>query len=86
MQIEFSEIAKQTLRDQIIFLENIWSNREIVLFLSDIRKVSDNLKKGKFNIYQRYSHNVHSALIGKKHVRDVLQERKRPSDKNSSFL
>ncbi|SEM16846.1 hypothetical protein SAMN05421856_101512 [Chryseobacterium taichungense] len=69
MQVEFSEIAKQTLRDQIIFLENIWSNREIVLFLGDIRKVSDNLKKGNFNLYQRYSHNVHSALIGKKHVR-----------------
>jgi hypothetical protein len=69
MQIEFSEIAKQTLRDQIIFLETIWSNREIVILLQDIRKVSNNLKNGQFNLYQKYSKDIRSALIGKKHVR-----------------
>jgi len=69
MQIEFSEIAKQTLRNQIVFLENVWSNREIVVFLKDIRKVSDDLKKGKFTHYPKYSCDIRSALIGKKHVR-----------------
>ncbi|WP_312177057.1 hypothetical protein [Chryseobacterium sp.] len=69
MQIEFSEIAKQTLRDQIIFLETIWSNREIVILLQDIRRVSNNLKNGQFNLYQKYSKDIRSALIGKKHVR-----------------
>lgn len=54
MQIEFSEVAKKTLREQIIFLENTWSNREIVIFLQDIRKVSDDLKNGRFKLYQKY--------------------------------
>lgn len=69
MQVEFSEVAKKTLRDQIIFLENIWSNREIVIFLQDIRRVSDDLKNGRFKLYQKYSKDIRSALIGKKHVR-----------------
>lgn len=74
MQIEFSEIAKQTLRDQIIFLETIWSNREIVILLQDIRKVSNNLKNGQFNLYQKYSKDIRSALIGKKHVRMFFRQ------------
>lgn len=74
MQIEFSEIAKQTLRHQIIFLETIWSNREIVILLQDIRKVSNNLKNGQFNLYQKYSKDIRSALIGKKHVRMFFRQ------------
>lgn len=74
MQIEFSEIAKQTLRDQIIFLETIWSNREIVILLQDIRRVSNNLKNGQFNLYQKYSKDIRSALIGKKHVRMFFRQ------------
>lgn len=69
MQVEFSEIAKQSLRDQIIFLEKSWTNKEIVLFLQDIRKVSMDLKEGKSKLYQKYSKDIRSALIGKKHVR-----------------
>lgn len=69
MQIEFSEIAKRTLREQIVFLELTWTSKEIVNFLRDIRKVSDDLKNNKFNLYQQYSKDIRSALIGKKHVR-----------------
>lgn len=69
MQIEFSEIAIKSLRDQIIFLEVTWTNKEIISFLKDIRKVSDDLKENKFNIYQQYSKDIRSALIGRKHVR-----------------
>lgn len=69
MQIEFSEIAIKSLRDQIIFLEVTWTNKEIISFLKDIRKVSDDLKENKFTIYQQYSKDIRSALIGRKHVR-----------------
>ncbi len=69
MQIEFSKIAKQSLRNQILFLEKSWSNREIVIFLQDISKVSMDLKEGKYKLYQRYSKGIRSALIGKKHIR-----------------
>ncbi|OBW39559.1 hypothetical protein AB670_04100 [Chryseobacterium sp. MOF25P] len=69
MQIKISQIAKISLRDQIEFLEKTWSSREIVIFLEDIRKVSGDLKQGKFRQFQKYSSDIRSALIGKKHVR-----------------
>lgn len=69
MQIEFSEVATKTLRDQIAFLEMTWSSKEIINFLQDINKVSATLRENKFKIYQEYSRGIRSALIGKKHVR-----------------
>jgi len=69
MQIEFSKIAKQTLHDQIEFLEKTWTKKEIINFLRDIKKVSENLRDNKLEMYQKYSKNIRSALIGKRHVR-----------------
>ena len=69
MQIEFSKIAKQTLHDQIEFLEKTWTKKEIINFLRDIKKVSENLRVNKLEMYQKYSKNIRSALIGKRHVR-----------------
>lgn len=69
MQIEFSKIAQLTLRNQIEFLEMTWTNKQIVSLLQDVNKVTLDLKNGKFNQFQRYSKDIRSALIGKKHVR-----------------
>jgi plasmid stabilization system protein ParE len=69
MQIEFSKIAKQTLHDQIEFLEKTWTKKEIINFLRDIKKVSENLRDNKLEMYQKYSKDIRSALIGKRHVR-----------------
>jgi len=69
MQVELSKIAKQTLREEIEFLETTWSNKEIVAFLHDIKRVSAVLKEGHFKRYPIYSRDIRSALIGKKHVR-----------------
>ncbi|MBD3906837.1 hypothetical protein NAL32_19545 [Chryseobacterium sp. Ch-15] len=69
MQIELSKIAKESLTEQIEFLEKIWTHREIVIFLEDVKKVSYDLKNGRFKHYQKYSRDIRSALIGKKHVR-----------------
>ena len=69
MQVEFSKIAKQTLRDNIEFLEKTWSNREVVNFLIDVKKVTENLESGHFQQYQKSVHKTRSALIGKKHTR-----------------
>jgi len=38
MQVEFSEIAKKTLAENIEFLKKVWTNREIVIFLEDVKK------------------------------------------------
>lgn len=69
MQIEFTEIAKQTLQDQIAFLERVWTAREVGILLQDVKKIVMNLKVNRFNHYQEYSRGIRSALIGKKHVR-----------------
>lgn len=69
MQVEFSKIAKQTLKDNIEFLENTWSNREIVHLLIDIKKVTENLESGHYKQYQKSVRKTRSALIGKKHIR-----------------
>jgi hypothetical protein len=86
MQIEFSEIAKQTLRDQIIFLETIWSNREIVILLQDIRKVSNNLKKWSIQfvskIFKRYPFSINRQKARK----NVFPSRKRYANQSPSLL
>ncbi|GEN76009.1 type II toxin-antitoxin system RelE/ParE family toxin [Chryseobacterium hagamense] len=69
MRIIFSEIASRSYEDIIEFLSRNWTEKEISLFIDEAEKVAEKLKKGKFNLYQKYSHNVRSALIGKKHVR-----------------
>ncbi|OCK51354.1 hypothetical protein BA768_16935 [Chryseobacterium sp. CBo1] len=46
-----------------------WTNKQIVSLLQDVNKVTLDLKNGKFNQFQRYSKDIRSALIGKKHVR-----------------
>lgn len=47
MQIKLSKIAKESLTEQIEFLEKIWTHREVVIFLEDVKKVSNDLKKWK---------------------------------------
>lgn len=69
MQVEFSKIAKKTLSDHISFLEKVWTNREVVFFLRDVKRVINDLEKGKYNQFQNSAYKTKSALIGKKHVR-----------------
>ena len=74
MQIEFSKIATQTLRENIRFLEQAWTNREIVNFLIDIKKVVDDLEEGRYKHFQKSLGKSRSALIGKKHVRMYFRQ------------
>lgn len=69
MQIDISEIGKLTLKENIDFLKFLWSNKEMTVFLEDVENLISNLKNGQFSQYQKYSCNINSALIGKKHVR-----------------
>jgi len=69
MQIEFSEIARKTLAENIEFLEKVWTNREIVIFLEDVKKITDDLENGKYLQFQPSIKSTRSVLIGKKHVR-----------------
>ncbi|MCY0968821.1 hypothetical protein [Chryseobacterium wangxinyae] len=69
MQVEFSEIAKQTLAENIEFLKKVWTNREIVIFLEDVKKITDDLENGNYLQFQQSVRSTRSVLIGKKHIR-----------------
>jgi hypothetical protein len=69
MQIEFSEIARDTLAENIEFLKKIWTNREIVIFLEDVKKITNDLENGNYLQFQQSINSTRSVLIGKKHVR-----------------
>lgn len=73
MQVEFSEIAKKTLAENIEFLKKVWTNREIVIFLEDVKKITDDLENGKYSQFQSSFQKTRSVLIGKKHVRMFFQ-------------
>ena len=69
MQVEFSEIARQTLIENIEFLKQVWTNREIVIFLEDVKKITNDLEDGKYQHFKKSTRNTRSVLIGKKHIR-----------------
>lgn len=69
MQVEFSEIARKNLSENIQFLRKLWTNRKIVIFLEDVKKVTNDLEDGKYLQFQKSTRNTRSVLIGKKHVR-----------------
>ncbi len=69
MRIIFSEVAGQTYEDIIEFLSQTWTEKEINVFIDEAEKIVNQLKQGKFRLYQKYVGNIRSALIGKKHIR-----------------
>ena len=69
MQVEFTKIAKLTLKKNVDFLKILWTDKEVAEFLDDVDNLTRTLKEGKFLMFQEYSKNIRSALIGRKHVR-----------------
>lgn len=69
MRIIFSEVAGQTYEYIIEFLSQTWTEKEINVFIDEAEKIVNQLKQGKFRLYQKYAGNIRSALIGKKHIR-----------------
>ncbi|MCJ8155164.1 hypothetical protein MKJ01_15455 [Chryseobacterium sp. SSA4.19] len=69
MQVEFSEIARQTLAENIEFLSKVWTRREVTVFLYDVKRITEDLENGKYLQFENSSRKTKSVLIGKKHVR-----------------
>lgn len=69
MQVEFSEIARKTLAENIEFLRKTWTNREITIFLNDVKKITNDLENGKYLQFRSSFLKTKSVLIGKKHIR-----------------
>ncbi len=76
MQIKFSKTARISLKENIDFLKAVWTTKEIIAFLDEVEELNEILKSGKFKLYQKYSKNIYSALIGKKHVRVYFRKEK----------
>lgn len=75
MRIIFSKIANRSYEDVIEFLSYNWTEREIDIFIDDAQQIIDQLKAGKFRQFQRYSSDIRSALIGKKHIRMFFRKK-----------
>ncbi|MEC3875750.1 hypothetical protein [Chryseobacterium salviniae] len=69
MRIIFSKVANESYENILEFLSQTWTEKEIGVFIDEAEKVIDKLKEGKFRLYQKYSKDIRSVLIGKKHVR-----------------
>lgn len=69
MRIIFSKVASRSYENILEFLSQTWTEKEIGIFIDEAEKVTNQLKEGKFLLFQKYSKDIRSALIGKKHVR-----------------
>ena len=69
MQVVFSKIAEKTLEENLQFLVQMWTEKEMSVFLTDIENFVKNLKEGLYKQYPKFSKNTYSVLIGKRHVR-----------------
>jgi len=69
MQVTTSEIGKFTLQENINFLKESWTFKEIDSFLEDVENLITELKEGRYKKYPKFSKNIHSVLIGNRHVR-----------------
>jgi len=69
MRIIFSKVASRSYENILEFLSQTWTEKEIGIFIDEAEKITNQLKEGKFRLFQKYSKDIRSALIGKKHVR-----------------
>ncbi|HCR74972.1 MAG TPA: hypothetical protein DIW37_00895 [Chryseobacterium sp.] len=69
MRIIFSKVASRSYENILEFLSQTWTEKEMEIFIDEAEKVTNQLKEGKFLLFQKYSKDIRSALIGKKHVR-----------------
>ncbi|MFY7844019.1 hypothetical protein [Chryseobacterium gambrini] len=74
MRIIFSKVASRSYENILEFLSQTWTGKEMGIFIDEAEKVTNQLKEGKFLLFQKYSKDIRSALIGKKHVRMFFQK------------
>ncbi|MFY7815071.1 MAG: hypothetical protein ACOVRK_07750 [Chryseobacterium taeanense] len=65
MRIIFSKVANRSYEDILEFLSQTWTDKQISVFIDEAKKVTDQLKDAKFPLFQKYSKDIRSALIGK---------------------
>lgn len=69
MRVIFTKVAERTYEDVLLFLSEIWTQKEMDVFINDTENIINQLIVGKYFMFQKSLFNTRSTLIGKKHVR-----------------
>lgn len=51
------------------FLSKMWTRREVIIFLNDVKRITDDLENGKYLQFENSFLRTKSVLIGKRYVR-----------------
>ncbi|WP_210151460.1 hypothetical protein ACI513_09550 [Chryseobacterium sp. M5] len=69
MRVIFTKIAETSYERILQFLSEVWTEKEIEIFVNDTEHIINELIEGKYKMFQKSHFKSRSALIGKKHVR-----------------
>ncbi|KQR91983.1 hypothetical protein ASG01_13365 [Chryseobacterium sp. Leaf180] len=69
MRVVFTKIAEISYGEILQFLSEVWTQREMNVFIDDVESIVTQLMEGKYRMFQKSQAGTRSALIGKKHVR-----------------
>lgn len=69
MRVIFTKVAESSYERILIFLSEVWTEKEIEIFVNDAENIVNDLMTGQYKMFQKSRYRTRSALIGKKHVR-----------------
>ncbi|MCI3938348.1 hypothetical protein MQX03_14180 [Chryseobacterium aahli] len=69
MRVIFTKVAYSSYESILEFLSQVWTEKEIGVFINDVEHIVTQLRDGKYQQFQKSIRNTRSVLIGKKHVR-----------------
>jgi len=69
MRVIFTKVAESSYERVLEFLSELWTEKEVEIFVNDAEHIVNQLKDGKYVMFQKSHFKTRSALIGKKHVR-----------------
>lgn len=69
MRVIFTKVAISSYEGILEFLSEVWTEKEIGVFINDVEDIVNQLRDGKYTMFLKSNHKTRSALIGKKHVR-----------------
>lgn len=69
MRVIFTKVAERTYEDVLWFLSEVWTQKEINVFVRDTESIVNQLIAGKYFMFQKSINSTRSTLIGKRHIR-----------------
>ena len=69
MRVIFTKVAISSYEGILEFLSEVWTEKEIGVFINDVEHIVNQLRDGKYMMFLNSNHKTRSVLIGKKHVR-----------------